>query len=489
MPYDSLKDLPETIQSVLPLKAQEIFLAAFNSAYDSTCESREDREECSNAIAWGAVKESYEKDDKGEWVEIGKGEYMADITGTADDKYQIDIGVINNAGAMIKVRTSWFYLSENEILDEDTLKEKLAQEMGYSGMGTHAIFDYMPDLRVGDEIVDVEPLYTVDISVYAQSSICTCEIKDDMWIPVAALGQSTDMVFNGKNITVSLNDEAAFVNSIGTWKGGYINVNHEDNSIVPDFKIEDAKYKDGMLYLKPESQEAFDFIRQEASTGRSIETKVIEVDKDGVVTAFEGRGLSVLFAPHKPVCTKAMGCFSTSKKSTIKEVFDTLTSKAKSNLSFGKVPKKDIGQETTMTEETDKLKSQLTKAETARDEAQEEANLLKASLSEKDELIEEQKATIAKFEEAEAKRKEAEFEADWNTLKASMPPGLTHKPEDEAAYKQKLRDDPVGFAVEMANLKFESARGKDGAEFESEETTAPNTTGVYDPVTRKFGGK
>jgi hypothetical protein len=66
---------------------------------------------------------------------------------------------------------------------------------------------------------------------------------------------------------------------------------------------------------------------------------------------------------------------------------------------------------------------------------------------------------------------------------------MTHKPEDEAALKQKFLDDPASFAVEMANLKFESARGKDGAEFESEETTAPNTTGVYDPVTRKFGGK
>jgi seryl-tRNA synthetase len=228
---------------------------------------------------------------------------------------------------------------------------------------------------------------------------------------------------------------------------------------------------------------------QPASTGRSVEMLTLSVDSDNSITAYEGRGLSVLFAPHKPTCTKEMGCFSASKRQTLKEFFETLAHKTKSNLSFGKVPEKDIEQETTMATETDMLKSQLTEATKSRDEAQEEANLLKASLSEKDELIEEQKATIAKFEEAEAAREATRKDEQWNILKSSMPPGMTHKPEDEAALKQKFLDDPASFAVEMANLKFESARGKDGAEFESEETTAPNTTGVYDPVTRKFGGK
>jgi cation transport regulator len=77
MPYDSITDLPETIQSILPTKAQEIFMAAFNSAWDSSCDERQDKEQCANAIAWGAVKRSYEKNDAGEWVEMKQKQHDA----------------------------------------------------------------------------------------------------------------------------------------------------------------------------------------------------------------------------------------------------------------------------------------------------------------------------------------------------------------------------------------------------------------------------
>lgn len=52
---------------VLPKHAKEIFVSAFNSAYDGTCKEREDRDACSSKIAWSAVKKRYKKDgDK--WV-------------------------------------------------------------------------------------------------------------------------------------------------------------------------------------------------------------------------------------------------------------------------------------------------------------------------------------------------------------------------------------------------------------------------------------
>lgn len=64
MPYDKISDLPEDIREHLPKHAQEIFRAAFNSAYDeyNHDESRAFR------VAWAAVKDKYQKDEKtGDW--------------------------------------------------------------------------------------------------------------------------------------------------------------------------------------------------------------------------------------------------------------------------------------------------------------------------------------------------------------------------------------------------------------------------------------
>ncbi len=60
MPYSGIGDLPDTVK-VLPSHGQEIFLAAFNSAYGGACKDREDQEECAFKIAWAAVKQKYEQ--------------------------------------------------------------------------------------------------------------------------------------------------------------------------------------------------------------------------------------------------------------------------------------------------------------------------------------------------------------------------------------------------------------------------------------------
>lgn len=77
MPYDSLDELPESVQDNLPHHAQEIYQEAFNSAweqYEDPEERRgdESREETAHQVAWSAVKEEYEKDDEsGEWEKKG----------------------------------------------------------------------------------------------------------------------------------------------------------------------------------------------------------------------------------------------------------------------------------------------------------------------------------------------------------------------------------------------------------------------------------
>jgi cation transport regulator len=72
MPYDRLSELPDSVRNVLPKHAQEIYQAAFNSAwqqYDTPQERRGDasREETAHSVAWAAVKKTYVKGDDGKW--------------------------------------------------------------------------------------------------------------------------------------------------------------------------------------------------------------------------------------------------------------------------------------------------------------------------------------------------------------------------------------------------------------------------------------
>jgi len=62
MPYRRIEDLPEGVK-VLPTHGQEIWMAAFNSAFEEYKD-----EEKAIATAWSAVKNKFEKNEKGEWV-------------------------------------------------------------------------------------------------------------------------------------------------------------------------------------------------------------------------------------------------------------------------------------------------------------------------------------------------------------------------------------------------------------------------------------
>lgn len=72
MPYDKVEELPDRVKDNLPKHAQEIYLKAFNSAWDEYADpderrGQESREEVSHKVAWNAVKKKYEKGDDGKW--------------------------------------------------------------------------------------------------------------------------------------------------------------------------------------------------------------------------------------------------------------------------------------------------------------------------------------------------------------------------------------------------------------------------------------
>jgi cation transport regulator len=71
MPYHDIEDLPVRVKDNLPKHAQEIYLKAFNNAYDEYKDSdqrRDDssREATAHKVAWSAVEKKYEKKD-GKW--------------------------------------------------------------------------------------------------------------------------------------------------------------------------------------------------------------------------------------------------------------------------------------------------------------------------------------------------------------------------------------------------------------------------------------
>jgi cation transport regulator len=64
MPYSKTSELPKSVRDNLPKHAQEIYQAAYNSAY----EEYNHEEERAHRVAWAAVKNDYEKDEKsGKW--------------------------------------------------------------------------------------------------------------------------------------------------------------------------------------------------------------------------------------------------------------------------------------------------------------------------------------------------------------------------------------------------------------------------------------
>jgi len=73
MPYDNLSDLPESVRNHLPTHAQEIYRAAYNRAWEEYKDPQSrrgnaSREETAHRVAWAAVENEYEKDEKtGEW--------------------------------------------------------------------------------------------------------------------------------------------------------------------------------------------------------------------------------------------------------------------------------------------------------------------------------------------------------------------------------------------------------------------------------------
>jgi len=66
MPYMTVAELPEPVRKNLPAHAQEIYMDAFNHAWNEYADPGKRRkgtsqEETAHRVAWAAVKKLYEK--------------------------------------------------------------------------------------------------------------------------------------------------------------------------------------------------------------------------------------------------------------------------------------------------------------------------------------------------------------------------------------------------------------------------------------------
>lgn len=77
MAYETIEQLPESVKSQLPQGAQQIFVAAFNSASSDGIS-----EETASEIAWNSVRNQYEQNSEGQWQTIHKGGANMSATGT-----------------------------------------------------------------------------------------------------------------------------------------------------------------------------------------------------------------------------------------------------------------------------------------------------------------------------------------------------------------------------------------------------------------------
>ncbi len=62
MPYENIEALPQDVQSKLPEGAQNIFMAAVNSATSDGMS-----EEAAHEVAWNSVAVNYEEGEDGKW--------------------------------------------------------------------------------------------------------------------------------------------------------------------------------------------------------------------------------------------------------------------------------------------------------------------------------------------------------------------------------------------------------------------------------------
>jgi hypothetical protein len=88
---------------------------------------------------------------------------------------------------------------------------------------------------------------------------------------------------------------------------------------------------------------------------------------------------------------------------------------------------------------------------------EEQISVLNKTIADKDTEIVSLKAKVETYEKEKA-------EAEWVSMKADLPVGMIHKPEDEAGLRKEWDENPKAFAKRLIAMKKPELPKKEGAE-------------------------
>lgn len=150
MPY-TIDKPPERIKT-LPKKAQEIWISAYNNAYE---QYKED-EKKANATAWDAVKNKYEKDKEGVWrakADISLDQYTSSIRDAFDKKYSTPSTAMPSCGPWVQeIYPTYLIYRDGEKYYKVTYTINTDQEITF-GESTEVEKEWSP-IRSTQEIED-----------------------------------------------------------------------------------------------------------------------------------------------------------------------------------------------------------------------------------------------------------------------------------------------------------------------------------------------
>ena len=167
---------------------------------------------------------------------------------------------------------------------------------------------------------------------------------------------------------------------------------------------------------------------------------------------------------------KDHGAFILNKQEFYGHIFDTEVLNMEDNKKLSEeivVANKKIGDMASKLDIVNKAKDDLTATVTEKDGLLEVAN---KTITERDATIEDKVKTIKEFEQKEADALVAKREDQWKTIKEGIPPGFTHKEEDEKILRAEWESDPHAFSVKMLEFKQKAEKGESGSEFDQKET-------------------
>ncbi len=155
MPYNALTELPDAVQK-MPKHAQEIYMGAYNGAWEQYKDRGGQREALSHATAWAAVEKQYEKRN-GRWVAKESGKGILTISKELKASFVQELAEITG----VETKDASMKLSDKN--KRNLLQSALVSEYGLK------VEDPIPKNLQIEEVFDGELTYNIDGQSYKAS--------------------------------------------------------------------------------------------------------------------------------------------------------------------------------------------------------------------------------------------------------------------------------------------------------------------------------